>query len=36
MWLQHNLKVGLRRNMPLCGVLPCHSLRDSLRFISQT
>ena len=33
MWLQHNLKVSLRRNKPQCGVLSRHSLRGSLRFI---
>jgi len=31
MWLQHNLKVSLRRNMPRCGVLSRHSLRGSLQ-----
>ncbi|MDO8262434.1 MAG: hypothetical protein Q7T21_04330 [Gallionella sp.] len=31
MWLQHNLKVSLRRNKPLGGVLSRHSLRGSLR-----
>jgi len=35
MWLQHNLKVSLRRNKPLCGVLSRHSLRGFLRFILQ-
>ncbi len=31
MWLQHNLKVSLRRNKPLRGVLSRRSLRGSLR-----
>jgi hypothetical protein len=31
MWLQHNLKVSLRRNKPNCCVLSRHSLRGSLR-----
>jgi hypothetical protein len=35
MWLQHNLKVSLRRNKPQCGVLSRQSLRGSLRFIPQ-
>jgi hypothetical protein len=35
MWLQHNLKVSLRRNKLLCSVLSRHSLRGSLRFIPQ-
>jgi hypothetical protein len=35
MWLQHNLKISLRRNKPLCGVLSRHSLRGSLRLIPQ-
>jgi hypothetical protein len=30
MWLQHNLKVGLRRNKPLCGVLSRRSLIELL------
>ena len=29
MWLQHNLKVSLRRNKPICGVLSRRSLRGS-------
>ena len=35
MWLQHNLKISLRRNKPLCGVLSRRSLCGSLRFIPQ-
>ena len=30
MWLRHNLKVSLRRNKPLCGVLSRRSLRGAL------
>ena len=30
MWLQHNLKISLRRNKPLCGVLSRPSLMKQL------